>query len=1724
MAQVLEKDPATYSKERDGFIRDLQHFHDTRGTPFKKLPTISGREVDLYLLYTLVTAQGGWLKVNSKNAWPDLLQHFHLPSKCVNGSIALKQVYLRYLDRWEKVHFLGEEGDRGSDDDEEGRHKRCSARALHMVPLTYNYNQHVVNEANREFNHLSTNLFKPTDYDRLALSLISPLPNEQDFAINVCTLLSNDGKHTLKVEKNPRLLDYLLAHAGVFNHVSTRKLFLYNYNVVRKHPIHNFWDEVLDSKDILELIQSPDEVEKKESPGSPKKPNDPPTTTTQVLENCQVETPMEVDVNRNEHVISVDESDGELFNLDDSSNRKKSSRKITIDPLDRDLFCLERTLGTQDYVGQRVLQIATILRNLSFIEDNVPILAKNRTFVRFILLCCCSKWNYLKNLGLDMLGNIAGEFEVRELNQDKLATALLTIITRGLDSQDRLWCLSSLEMLNKLSQNEKNEDVMLRCLETSVYEKVCSFLTIHDVMLLIYTLECLYSLSSLGERSCNLIVMNHGVVDTLVSLVTVEGKSYGPKACIGMKLVETVSGVVPMAASSVSNSNSTTNTSVVQTPSSISTSVSSTTMLTPKPISTFNTIQKVGSGSTVMKSMPMPMPPKNMTQNTPVRTIQMAPQRLATTLPSPPIATAVPVSVPNSTQSGNQNSQSLTPQQLIQQQHAHQQAIHENEQFALAWLRATYEPCNNSKVNSQELYKHYINSCTKIGRQGVISPLHFPRCVRSVFGGTVGPNPMKLSNPKDPQFYDGIKVRDHPLIINVPPSSPIPSPQPTATPKTTRRKPKPKDTSKIPPTVSNTPCSSSISLTQSQVNSSQGIATALTPKDNSISPPAPQPPQLSPALQAEAPEGGASPASPILKAQLSAPPKQRETSAASLSSALIKTDPKNQALAHPHLSQALLGNSSTSTTTFTTTTLITNKDGSQQQIISNQQGANTSLIKSLLANKVAERQQRLLAQQGQTFSNKTPIKTEQQANVRLNGARQLFGDEEVGDPSVSSTTPFANTTKGKKEPPQPPPPPLAPLTATAQLRMVRPPVKVDNEDSDSIGNNSLASSIVGVGGISSTEDGDNSLTSFEGLLNGVPNIDNPLNEDSNSKDSTGEITRSKPLRLADLLEKKIEKTPPVIVNGSLGKDLKITAKGLELVENHIEKALIRDKNIQMVKTDPEIKQEIQTGIKRPATEDISKVEVKKPCLENINGNAPSPNPDSLDTKQDEPDEEESRGSARVSDAAAKLFADIAADILEDEDEEQLLQEAQQPAQPPTVSVDTSIGTTPSVGQLVMDNGTGQMLITTQPRQIIMSQSNPSMKTASVPQPQQTVIVQNSAQQRAPVMLQQTNSGQILLSQGLQGQVQFVTSGQGGQQYVLQTGGTPGTYMVAQPQTAMVHGQPQTVLVAQTAQQHATGAKTIIILQQQPSSANSSHHQKVMVTPQGQQVVVTQVPRPVIHTSVSNIVQTSTVIKSNPASIITTSTTTSTANSNVTVSQTVKQEDSKPKIFKGKTVKDTTHLFICEWIDCTVTTNFKSANEVYLHACEAHCPQNNVEEVICQWDRCDNLKRKKFSLMTHLHDKHCNLEAMKQSLVKRKTQPNSGKPEPVAPPVSTSPHPGYAPDAALHAIKRHALEFVNPKELQQKQTKQNTLNSVTVIAAPKVVPPSTDQDDNEGPVTKSIRLTASLILRNLVIYSGNCRRYLKHYESHLANVALSNVESSRTIAQILYDMNEGSNHR
>jgi len=62
-----------------------------------------------------------------------------------HNTIVIFNIIFRYLDRYEKINFLGETGSIAGDDDEDSRHKKWSARALHSVPLVYNHHQHAVN-------------------------------------------------------------------------------------------------------------------------------------------------------------------------------------------------------------------------------------------------------------------------------------------------------------------------------------------------------------------------------------------------------------------------------------------------------------------------------------------------------------------------------------------------------------------------------------------------------------------------------------------------------------------------------------------------------------------------------------------------------------------------------------------------------------------------------------------------------------------------------------------------------------------------------------------------------------------------------------------------------------------------------------------------------------------------------------------------------------------------------------------------------------------------------------------------------------------------------------------------------------------------------------------------------------------------------------------------------------------------------------------------------------------------------------------------------------------------------------------------------------------------------------------------------------------------------------------------------------------------------------------
>ena len=69
---------------------------------------------------------------------------------------------------------------------------------------------------------------------------------------------------------------------------------------------------------------------------------------------------------------------------------------------------------------------------------------------------------------------------------------------------------AALLMVSALAQVESNEEVLLDSLGGDTYERIVSLARIHDLQLIIASLDALYFLSELGETSCeNIAAVQH---------------------------------------------------------------------------------------------------------------------------------------------------------------------------------------------------------------------------------------------------------------------------------------------------------------------------------------------------------------------------------------------------------------------------------------------------------------------------------------------------------------------------------------------------------------------------------------------------------------------------------------------------------------------------------------------------------------------------------------------------------------------------------------------------------------------------------------------------------------------------------------------------------------------------------------------------------------------------------------------------------------------------------------------------------------------------------------------------------------------------------------------------------------------------------------------------------------------------------------------------------------
>ncbi|XP_054656691.1 AT-rich interactive domain-containing protein 2 [Dunckerocampus dactyliophorus] len=574
MANSTGKNLPDQRRKGQAFLDELRQFHQSRGSPFKKIPIVGGKELDLSALYIRVVSLGGFAKVSDKNQWIELGEEFNFPRSCSNAAFALKQYYLRYLEKYERVHHFGE------DDDEAQPGNPKTSLPVGAIPTSYNYQQHVVSDYLRQSYGLSTDFVPPCDYNKLVLSLLSGLPNEVDFAVNVCTLLSNESKHAMQLDKDPKVVTLLLAHTGVFDDSlgSFSGVFGTDWKEKTSRDFIRFWKEVVEDAEVRELIWDKSSTAQ---------------DGTSVAERWQ------------------------------------------------SLFHPPRNQGISDMEAQRVLQVAVILRNLSFEEANVKLLAANRTCLRFLLLCAHCNLIALRQLGLDTLGNVAAELQLDPVDF-RMTHLIFHTITKCLMSRDRFLKMRAMEILGNLSKAEDNGVLICEYVDQDSYREVMMLLTLPDLMLLMASLEVLYLLAQLGEVPCSKIASVDHSIDLLVRLVSVDLHTFGPDALTAVRLIEHQA---------------------------------------------------------------------NTEQATEVR---------------PQLVEQVPAAVQGATSTTTRAPvQSTQPPPGIVEL--------DGEKFTLQWLNAHFETNTEGSVSRSDMYSEYLATCSKMGRSNILNSTGFLKCLRTVF-------------------------------------------------------------------------------------------------------------------------------------------------------------------------------------------------------------------------------------------------------------------------------------------------------------------------------------------------------------------------------------------------------------------------------------------------------------------------------------------------------------------------------------------------------------------------------------------------------------------------------------------------------------------------------------------------------------------------------------------------------------------------------------------------------------------------------------------------------------------------------------------------------------------------------------------------------------------------------------------------------------------------------
>ncbi|CAH8875219.1 unnamed protein product [Trichobilharzia szidati] len=197
---------------------------------------------------------------------------------------------------------------------------------------------------------------------------------------------------------------------------------------------------------------------------------------------------------------------------------------------------------------------------------------------------------------------------------------------------------------------------------------------------------------------------------------------------------------------------------------------------------------------------------------------------------------------------------------------------------------------------------------------------------------------------------------------------------------------------------------------------------------------------------------------------------------------------------------------------------------------------------------------------------------------------------------------------------------------------------------------------------------------------------------------------------------------------------------------------------------------------------------------------------------------------------------------------------------------------------------------------------------------------------------------------------------------------------------------------------------------------------------------------------------------------------------------------------------------CKWGMCE--KEFSEPSELWSHFKSTHYETvRDLRQVKCVWEDCSEviLNTALDSLLNHFNSKHSFPLSSRLGC------------------IANNDHSMAAGNASQSVCELSRNDASNPSPCEiEKPLVYDELNLSSILSEecrraltggiPN--PPFAPTPVHEGPVTKHLRLTAALALRNLLQYSDVARRYVSSCENILCDLAFANLESSPTILECL----------